>query len=195
MTFTGTCFYVKKMHFAGKEGINLRIEEVILVDKNDQPIGTMPKLEAHLKGQLHRAFSIFIFNSAGELLLQQRALDKYHSGGKWTNTCCSHPRPGELTSDAANRRLKEEMGMACELNPVFSFSYCAEVENGLIENEYDHVYFGSTNALPNPNPEEVADFKYMPMEALALDLQKNNEEYTEWLKICFEQVMTAYRLK
>lgn len=170
-------------------------EEVILVNENDQPIGTMPKLEAHLTGQRHRAFSVFIFNSAGELLLQQRALDKYHSGGKWTNTCCSHPRPGELTSDAANRRLKEEMGMVCELNPVFSFSYCAEVENGLIENEYDHVYFGSTDALPNPNPEEVADFKYMPMEALALDLQKNNEEYTEWLKICFEQVMTAFRLK
>lgn len=169
------------------------IEEVILVDENDNPIGTMPKLEAHLEGKLHRAFSVFIFNSAGELLLQQRALDKYHSAGKWTNTCCSHPRPAELTDDAAKRRLKEEMGMECELKPVFSFSYRAEVENGLVENEYDHVYFGSTDTLPIPNPEEVADFKYMSMEALELSLKDHKEVYTEWLKICFEQVMAQYR--
>lgn len=169
------------------------IEEVILVDENDTPIGTMPKLEAHLEGKRHRAFSVFIFNSSGELLLQQRALDKYHSAGKWTNTCCSHPRPGELTIDAATRRLKEEMGMECEINPVFSFSYCAEVENGLIENEYDHVYFGSTDALPIPNPEEVAAFKYMTMEALQLSLVDYPAVYTEWLKICFEQVMVHYR--
>lgn len=170
-----------------------REEEVILVDENDNPIGTMPKLEAHLKGELHRAFSVFIFNSSGALLLQQRALDKYHSAGKWTNTCCSHPRPGELTADAAKRRLKEEMGMECELRPVFSFAYRAEVENGLVENEYDHVYFGSSDTLPIPNPLEVADFKYISMEALELDLQNNKDIYTEWLKICFDQVMQQYR--
>lgn len=173
--------------------MNLMTEEVILVDENDNPIGTMPKLEAHLEGKLHRAFSVFVFNSAGELLLQQRALDKYHSAGKWTNTCCSHPRPEELTADAAKRRLKEEMGMECELKPVFSFSYRAEVENRLVENEYDHVYFGSTDTLPIPNPEEVADFKYMSMEALEQSLKEHKEVYTEWLKICFEQVMLEYR--
>lgn len=168
-------------------------EEVILVDENDNPIGTMPKLEAHLEGKLHRAFSVFIFNSAGELLLQQRAFDKYHSAGKWTNTCCSHPRPDELTIDAAHRRLKEEMGMESELIPVFNFSYRAELENGLIENEYDHVYFGSTDTLPIPNPQEVANFKYMTMEALEQSLHHQDEDYTAWLKICFEQVMEAYR--
>ncbi|WP_255606943.1 isopentenyl-diphosphate Delta-isomerase [Pedobacter polysacchareus] len=171
----------------------MREEEVILVDKNDNPIGTMPKLEAHLKGELHRAFSVFIFNSSGALLLQQRALDKYHSAGKWTNTCCSHPRPGELTADAAKRRLKEEMGMECELRPIFSFAYRAEVENGLVEHEFDHVYFGSSDTLPIPNPLEVADFKYISMEALELDLQNNKDSYTEWLKICFDQVMDQYR--
>lgn len=171
----------------------MREEEVILVDKNDLAIGSMPKLKAHLEGKLHRAFSIFIFNSSAQLLLQQRAFDKYHSGGKWTNTCCSHPRPGELTADAAKRRLNEEMGMECELRHVFSFSYCAEVENRLIENEYDHVYFGITDTLPIPNPKEVADFKYMAMEALELDLLQEKERYTEWLKICFDQVMAAYR--
>ncbi|WGQ11755.1 isopentenyl-diphosphate Delta-isomerase [Pedobacter gandavensis] len=170
----------------------MREEEVILVDKNDNPIGTMPKLEAHLKGELHRAFSVFIFNSSGALLLQQRALDKYHSAGKWTNTCCSHPRPGELTADAAKRRLKEEMGMECELRPIFSFAYRAEVENGLVEHEFDHVYFGSSDTLPIPNPLEVADFKYISMEALELDLQNNKDSYTEWLKICFDQVMDQY---
>ncbi|RZM25433.1 MAG: isopentenyl-diphosphate delta-isomerase, partial [Pedobacter sp.] len=113
------------------------VEEVILVDHDDKEISTMAKLDAHIEGKLHRAFSVFIFNSEGDLLLQQRALSKYHSGGKWTNTCCSHPRPGELTSDAALRRLKEEMGMACVLKPVFTFCYKAEVENGLIEYEYD----------------------------------------------------------
>lgn len=171
----------------------MREEEVILVDENDHPIGIMPKLKAHLEGELHRAFSVFIFNSSGALLLQQRALDKYHSAGKWTNTCCSHPRPGELTADAAKRRLKEEMGMECELRPVFSFAYRAEVENELVENEYDHVYFGSSDTLPIPNPVEVADFKYISMEELELDLQNNKDVYTEWLKICFDQVMRQYR--
>ena len=171
---------------------NMTEEEVILVDKNDQPIGKMTKLDAHKEGKLHRAFSIFIFNCSGELLLQQRAFDKYHSAGKWTNTCCSHPRVGESTLDAAKRRLKEEMGMECELKPVFSFSYRSEVENGLIENEYDHVYFGSCDDQPFPNPREVADFKYVNMAALQSSLIDDHEKYTEWLKICFKQVMIHY---
>ena len=168
-------------------------DEVILVDKNDNPIGQMAKMEAHLKCKLHRAFSIFIFNRSGELLLQQRALDKYHSAGKWTNTCCSHPRPGELTADAAKRRLKEEMNMECDLIPVFSFSYIAEVENGLQENEYDHVYFGICDDLPHPNPLEVADYQYISMQKLQSSLMNEPEKYTAWLKICFEQVMDYYK--
>ncbi len=168
------------------------IEEVILVDKNDRAIGKMSKPEAHQEGKLHRAFSVFIFNHSGELLLQQRAFNKYHSAGKWTNTCCSHPRVGELTADAAKRRLTEEMGMDCELSPVFSFSYRAELENGLIENEYDHVYFGVSEVLPQPDLQEVADFKYVQMNELERRLVDEPEKYTDWLKICFEQVMACY---
>lgn len=165
-------------------------EEVILVDEKDQQIGTMPKLRAHIEGKLHRAFSVFIFNHSGELLLQQRALDKYHSGGKWTNSCCSHPRPGESTLTAAKRRLKEEIGIECELNPAFSFSYKAEFENGLIENEYDHVYFGLSNDLPKLNPEEVASYEYISMEQLQSNMNQDAENYTAWLKICFDEVLT-----
>jgi len=169
-------------------------EEVILVDKNDLAIGRMGKMEAHIQCKLHRAFSIFIFNNSGQLLLQQRAFEKYHSAGKWTNTCCSHPRPGELTADAAKRRLKEEMNMECEMTPVFTFSYLAELENGLLENEYDHVYFGTCDDLPQPNPLEVADFKYINMEELQLSLSEDHENYTAWLKICFTQVLEHYKL-
>jgi len=168
-------------------------DEVILVNQQDQPVSTMAKLSAHIEGKLHRAFSVFIFNQAGELLLQQRAFDKYHSGGKWTNTCCSHPRPGELTLDAAYRRLMEEMNMECKLTPVFSFLYKAEVENGLIEHEFDHVYFGVSDVLPHPNHLEVADFRYINMYALEQSLVDEPEQYTEWLKICFSQVMAHYR--
>lgn len=173
----------------------MREEEVILVNKADGAIGTMPKQQAHVEGKLHRAFSVFIFNQSGELLLQQRALDKYHSAGKWTNTCCSHPRPGEETLAAANRRLKEEMGMECELNWVFSFSYRAEFENGLIENEYDHVYFGVCDTLPHPNSQEVAAFQYIKMEELEKNLMQDGQEYTAWLKKSFNQVMAHYKTK
>ena len=168
-------------------------EEVILVDHNDRPTGTMPKLQAHIEGKLHRAFSVFIFNHSGALLLQQRAADKYHSAGKWTNTCCSHPRPGEETHLAAKRRLKEEMGMECEIYPVFSFSYLAEFENGLTENEYDHVYFGVSDASPRPNPAEVTSFSYIGMEEPQSRLIQEEEEYTAWLKICFKEVMLHYK--
>ena len=167
-------------------------DEVMLVDENDQRIGRMPKMEAHIEGKLYRAFSIFIFNHSGELLLQQRALDKYHSPGKRTNTCCSHPRPDESTLDAAKRRLEEEMNMECELSPVFSFFYRTGVENGLLENEYDHVYFGRSDDLPYPNPLEVADFKYVSMQELKANLIVAQDEYTAWLKICFTEVMACY---
>lgn len=164
-------------------------ERVILVDKDDNEIGTMPKMEAHLLGKLHRAFSVFIFNEKGELLLQQRAESKYHSGGKWTNTCCSHPRYGEETLDAANRRLKEEMGMTCKLDYVFNFTYHAEMADGLSENEFDHVFFGVSNELPVPDPAEVSAFKYIDMKTLEQDIKINPEIYTEWLKICFDRIL------
>jgi isopentenyl-diphosphate Delta-isomerase len=168
-------------------------ESVILVDTNDNEIGTMQKVEAHLLGRLHRAFSVFIFNSKGELLLQQRAVDKYHSGGKWTNTCCSHPREGEKTLAAAHRRLKEEMGMECHLYYVFNFTYNIQIEQGLYEHELDHVYFGSCDVPPVPNPAEVLSFKYMAMNILEEQIESNPELYTEWLKICFQLVKNSYK--
>jgi isopentenyl-diphosphate delta-isomerase len=166
-------------------------EQVILVDIEDNVLGTMEKMDAHVLGKLHRAFSVFIFNKAGELLLQQRALNKYHSGGKWTNTCCSHPRLGEETLDAANRRLSEEMGMKCELQYAFNFTYKAELLDGIEEHEYDHVYFGVSDELPVPDPEEVSAYKYLSMNLLSKDIEQNPEDYTEWLKICFKQVQDS----
>ncbi|SFT16388.1 isopentenyl-diphosphate delta-isomerase [Mucilaginibacter polytrichastri] len=161
----------------------------MIVDTNGRMIGTMDKMAAHKTGMLHRAFSVFIFNSKGQLLLQQRALNKYHSGGLWTNTCCSHPRLGEMTLTAAHRRLQEEMGMDCELTEMFQFSYRHEFENGLIENEYDHVFMGICDQLPVPEPAEVADFKYVDADQLMFELLERPELYTAWLKICFEQVL------
>lgn len=168
-------------------------EKVILVNENDLEIGLMEKMEAHLQGCLHRAFSVFIFNTKGELLLQQRADDKYHSGGKWTNTCCSHPRHGETTIDAANRRLQEEMGMHCNLIYGFHFIYKAALSDEIYEHEYDHVFFGVSDSVPVPDPAEVASYKYLEMSELLNDLQTHPEEYTEWLKICFGRVMETYR--
>ena len=166
-------------------------EQVILVDIEDNVLGTMEKMDAHVLGKLHRAFSVFIFNTSGELLLQQRALTKYHSGGKWTNTCCSHPRLGEETLDAANRRLLEEMGMKCDLQYAFNFTYKAELLDGIEEHEYDHVYFGISDELPVPDPEEVSAYKYLSMDVLSKDIEQNPNEYTEWLKICFKQVQES----
>ena len=165
------------------------MEKVILVDKTDHPIGEMEKQEAHIKGVLHRAFSIFIFNSKGEVLLQQRALHKYHSGGLWTNTCCSHPRNGETTIQAANRRLKEEMGMSCSLTEEFTFIYKAKLDNDLYEHELDHVLFGTTDLLPQINKEEVADYKYSSFQDIQQEMIAYPERYTAWFKICFDEVI------
>ena len=164
----------------------MSVEKVILVDKNDKQVGLMPKLEAHKKGVLHRAFSIFIFNSKYELLLQKRASSKYHSGGLWTNTCCSHPREGEDILDAANRRLDEEMGIKTSLRKVYDFIYKAELDNQLTEHEFDHVFYGVCDNDPILNKDEAEDFKWVDMEKLNNDIIKNEDNYTVWFKIAFE---------
>ena len=164
----------------------MSIEKVILVDENDNQVGVMPKLEAHQKGLLHRAFSIFIFNSKYELLLQKRASSKYHSGGLWTNTCCSHPREGEDILDAANRRLIEEMGIETSLRKVHEFIYKAELDNDLTEYEFDHVFYGVYNEEPIINKDEADDFKWIDMDSLNEDIKTNGDNYTIWFKIAFE---------
>ena len=168
--------------------------DVVLVNEHDDEIGFMPKLEAHQKGALHRAFSVFIFNSKGELLLQQRALGKYHSEGLWSNTCCSHPLPNEATASAAVRRLQEEMGLQSTLNFVFSFLYKAELDNGLTEHELDHVFWAVSDHEPIINTSEVSNFKYIDPDFLRTDMQQHPNRYTEWLKICFDEVMEKIKL-
>lgn len=164
------------------------MESVVLVDENDHQIGTMEKQAAHIEPHLHRAFSIFIFNSKGELLMQQRALSKYHSPGLWTNTCCSHPRVGETLEEATARRLMEEMGMSCEMHEVYTFIYKAPVGQGLTEHELDHVWIGQSDIVPVINREEVESWKYMSLEDLSNDIQRHPELYTEWFKITFEEM-------
>lgn len=164
------------------------MEKVILVDENDMPIGEMEKIEAHEKALLHRAFSILIFNSKNELLLQQRAHTKYHSPGLWTNTCCSHQRPGEDTLSAAHRRLQEEMGLKAELEPRFSFIYKAPFDNGLTEHEFDHVLVGYTDNLPVPHPDEAASYSYKTVEDIKKDITLNPESYTSWFKILINEI-------
>ena len=146
-------------------------EEVILVDTNDVPLGTMPKMEAHEKAILHRAFSVFILNKEGQLMLQQRALSKYHSPGLWTNTCCSHQRLGETNIEAGTRRLQEEMGFKTPLKELFSFVYKATFDNGLTEHEFDHVMVGHSNIEPTINPDEVESWKWMALESVKLDIE------------------------
>lgn len=160
------------------------MEEVILVDQHDSEIGLMEKMQAHVEGRLHRAISVFIFNSKNEMLLQQRAAGKYHSSLLWTNACCSHPRHNESPKDAAVRRLQEEMGIHCELHEVFSFVYKAHLTNELTEHEYDHVFKGTTDDIPAPSKEEVASWKYMSIGSLEADIESHPEKYTEWFKIC-----------
>ena len=165
----------------------MKEEKVILVDEQDRFLGTMPKLEAHEKAVLHRAFSVFILNDKGELLLQQRAHDKYHSPGLWTNSCCSHQREGESSLEAGKRRLKEEMGMTAELKELFTFIYKAPFDNGLTEHELDHVLLGYSNATPKVNPEEVADYTWEALADIQKGLQSHPERYTAWFKIIFNR--------
>ncbi len=163
-------------------------EHVILVDEQDNEVGSMEKIEAHEKAVLHRAFSIFVFNDAGQMMLQRRALSKYHSPGLWTNTCCSHPRPGEKLEEATHRRIVEEMGFQCEMQEVFSFIYKAPFDHGLTEHELDHVFIAIHNAEPGINPEEVDDWKWMDVDDLLTDVKVNPENYTVWFKIALEEM-------
>lgn len=162
-------------------------EKVILVDENDQKIGLMPKMEAHEKGLLHRAFSVFVFNSKNELMLQQRALHKYHTPGLWANTCCSHQRDGESSIDAGKRRLSEEMGFTTDLKETTTFIYKAPFDNGLTEHELDHILIGKYEGEPSINPDEVADWKWMSLEEVKNDIQANPDIYTAWFKIIFDK--------
>jgi len=163
----------------------MKEEQVILVNEKDEQIGLMPKMEAHEKAILHRAFSVFIFNDKNELLLQQRAKDKYHSPLLWTNTCCSHQRNGETNIEAGKRRLQEEMGFVCELEEVTSFIYKAPFDNGLTEHELDHILIGNYSENPFINRDEVEDFKWMLLDDVKKDITLKPENYTEWFKIIF----------
>lgn len=169
-------------------------EELILVNENDAEIGAMEKLAAHQNGgALHRAFSIFIFNDEGKMLLQQRALGKYHFGGLWTNACCSHPRPGEAIEAAAARRLPEEFNFEAPLQKLFSFLYQAHDENsGLSEWECDHVFIGNWNGAPQPNAEEIGDWQWMSIESLRADVARNPARYTPWFRIALERVLEHF---
>ena len=168
---------------------DLKKSNVILVDENDAVTGFMEKMEAHEKGLRHRAFSVFILNSNGEILLQKRASGKYHSPGLWTNTCCSHPFPEENIQEGARRRLMEEMKLNVSLKHVFTFQYKAEFENNLIENEIDHVFIGFSDEKPELNPEEAEDWKYVSPETLEKDINNHPEDFTIWLRICYDEFL------
>jgi len=166
----------------------MKAEKVILVDNKDKKIGTEEKIKAHKKGKLHRAFSIFVFNFKGKLLLQKRASEKYHCGGLWTNTCCSHPRPEETIEDAAHRRLKEEMGFDCELMELFDFQYKFKFDNGLTENEIDHVFIGFYDKKPIINKEEADDYRWIDMELLGEWIKRSPSEFTPWFLIAIKKI-------
>jgi isopentenyl-diphosphate delta-isomerase len=168
-------------------------EKVILVNENDVPVGLMDKMEAHQKGILHRAFSVFIFDSSGKMLLQQRAESKYHGAGLWTNACCSHPRNEESTIEGAQRRLQEELGFTTGLREIFSFTYRAEVENNLIEHEFDHVFAGEFGADIHPNPEEVSNVRFLNMYEIKEDLARRPEQFTSWFRIAFPRIEEWWR--
>ncbi len=167
--------------------------QVILVDEKDNPVGVAEKMEAHQKGMLHRAFSIFIFNSKGEMLLQQRALKKYHSAGLWSNTCCSHPAPGEDIVAAAQKRLKEEMGFETPVKKIFDFIYNAEFANGLIEYEFDHVFAGEYDGTIEFNTNEVNDHCYKATAEIVEALQDHPQQYTVWFQLAFPKVMDWWK--
>lgn len=171
----------------------MAIEEVVLVNEKDEVIGTMEKIEAHEKALLHRAFSVFVINDKNELMLQRRALSKYHSPGLWTNTCCSHPRINESYEEAAHRRMMEEMGFDLDLKEEFSFIYKAEFDNGLTEHELDRVFVGYGEQEPNINPEEVDSWKWISIDELKIDIKNNPDNYTAWFKIIFEKFSEYFK--
>jgi isopentenyl-diphosphate delta-isomerase len=166
-------------------------EEVILVDEHDRELGAAEKLSVHRTGQLHRAISVFVMNRAGDMLIQQRAYGKYHSGGLYSNTCCSHPRPGESTGAAARRRLREEMGIVCPLKPAFTFMYRTDFGNGLIEHELDHVFVGQFDGEPSPDPAEVASWAWRSVSDLAADIERRPDAYTFWFKQIYRRVVDS----
>ena len=170
-------------------------QQVILVNETDEPIGTAGKTEAHENGLLHRAFSVFIFDSKGRMLIHQRAAGKYHGGNLWTNACCSHPNPGEETLSAAHRRLNEEMGFQTDLHEVFSFTYHAEVENNLIEHEFDHVFVGEYEGVMSPDPEEVANTAFEEMDQLKRSIELQPERFTTWFRIAFPRIESWWKDK
>ncbi len=168
------------------------MNQIILVDEKDNQIGVEEKLKAHLEGKFHRAFSVFVFNSKGELMLQKRAQTKYHSGGLWSNTCCSHPRPDKDITEEAKTRLKEEMGIDCELKEAFSTSYNVKVDSQtgkLMEHEFDHIFIGLSDDSPELNPEEAEDWKWINPNELKKDIEENPEKYTPWFKLILERTL------
>lgn len=167
--------------------------EVILVDRHDRPTGRMEKLEVHQKGLLHRAITVYVFNSRHQLLLQQRAAGKYHCGGLWSNTTCGHPFPEELTQHAAERRLREEMGMQLKLHPVFELSYNLPMGNGLTEHEYGHVFFAFSDTTPQPNPEEADGWRYASLETIQQEMSENPDQFTPWFLHTFSRIPPAFK--
>lgn len=163
-------------------------EYVTLVNAHDRVVGRAEKMQAHREAMLHRACSVVLFNGRGDILLQQRSPAKYHSGGLWSNTCCTHPRPDERPADAAARRLAEEMGIRCELTPAFTFVYRAELDGGLTEHEYDHVFAGWAEEQPRPNVREVSAWKWVPIDDVTRDLERRPESYTYWFPLLFERL-------
>ncbi len=166
-------------------------EKIVLVDEQDRAVGVEEKIRAHQLGALHRAFSIFVVNADGQLMMQRRALTKCHSRGLWSNTCCGHPRPDESLEQAARRRLKEEMGFDSYLTELFAFVYRANLEDGLVENEYDHVLLGCFEGIPEPAPAEVAEWKWVDLATLSVDLKEHPESYTYWFRISFDRFLRA----
>jgi isopentenyl-diphosphate Delta-isomerase len=171
------------------------LQQLILVNEQDEPIGVAEKMEAHQKGLLHRAFSVFIFNVKGEMLLQQRAINKYHSGGLWTNACCSHPYVGQQIVEAAQKRLEEEMGFSTAIQSAFQFTYKASFDNGLTEHEYDHVFIGQYEGIITPSADEVGDYCYKSMEDIEQDISTHPQKYTEWFKIALPLIKSYLQKK
>jgi isopentenyl-diphosphate delta-isomerase len=164
-------------------------DHVILVNERDEWVGSMEKMEAHRKGVLHRAFSIFVMNNKGEMLIQQRAEGKYHSGGLWSNACCSHPSPGESTLGAAHRRLQEEMGFDCELQPLFKLKYKSDVSGDMVEHELDHIYLGYYNREVVVNPKEVKSYKYVALEKLREWIEDQPDQFTNWFRLAMPKFL------